>query len=239
MITHAMILAAGRGERMRPLTDHTPKSLLTVNGQALIDRHLIALSQAGFQHVVINLGHLGAQIKAHVGSGQALGLSIRYSQEPEGALETAGGIALAKPWQTAAGENNPAPFLVINADVYTDWPASAAHTMAADLKDHHAQAHLVLVANPPQHPAGDFGLTQTPGWVTRKTIDNHLTFSGIGVYDPIMFNPLTPGVKAPLAPMLFDLIDRKACRGSAHTGQWNDVGTPERLANLNAMVAPK
>jgi MurNAc alpha-1-phosphate uridylyltransferase len=233
MITHAMILAAGRGERMRPLTDHTPKSLLTVHGQTLIDRHLKNLAQAGFMHVVINLGHLGDQIKAHVGSGQSLGMRIRYSEEPPGALETAGGIALGKPWQTQEGVISPDPFLVINADVFTDWSANAAHTMAADLKAHGALAHLVLVPNPPQHLAGDFGLLATPGWIARKTIDNSLTFSGIGVYDPVMFNPLTPGLKAPLAPMLFDLIDRKACRGSQHWGQWNDVGTPERLKSLN------
>jgi N-acetyl-alpha-D-muramate 1-phosphate uridylyltransferase len=234
-ITHAMILAAGRGERMRPLTDHTPKSLLTVKGITLIDRHLAALARAGFEDVVINLGHLGEKIKHHVGQGEAFNLKIRYSQEPPGALETAGGIALARPWINAQGQINPQPFLVINADVYTDWPAEEAHRLASDLQDQQAKAHLVLIANPPHHPAGDFGLEQSPGWLIPKTAAASLTFSGIGVYDPSMFTALTPGIKAPLAPMLFELMAQQACRATHYHGMWADVGTPERLAALNQL----
>ena len=234
-ITRAMILAAGRGERMRPLTDHTPKSLLEVKGTALIDRHLAALAHAGIQNVVINLGHLGDKIKQHVGQGAAFNLKIRYSQEPEGALETAGGIALARPWADDQGQINPAPFLVINADVYTDWPAHEAHLLAADLLKNKAKAHLVLISNPPHHPAGDFGLDHSPGWLVPKNAARSLTFSGIGVYDPSMFDALTPGIKAPLAPMLFALMAQQACRATHYSGMWADVGTPERLNALNQL----
>jgi MurNAc alpha-1-phosphate uridylyltransferase len=230
---HAMILAAGRGERMRPLTDHTPKPLLICQGKPLIQWHLENLAAAGFTHVVINVAHLGEQIQQHLGSGEQFGLSIRYSVEPPGALETAGGIATAQPWLDEKGGAHDVPFLVMNGDVFTDWCASQAAALAADLTAHQALASLVLVKNPEHHPQGDFQLEQTPGWIAAKAADNSLTFSGIGVYHRSMFSHLSPGSAAPLAPLLHRAISEQKCRGIFHSGQWTDVGTPERLHALN------
>jgi N-acetyl-alpha-D-muramate 1-phosphate uridylyltransferase len=230
---HAMILAAGRGERMRPLTDVTPKPLLICRGKTLIEWHLENLAAAGFHHVVINVAHLGGQIQQHLGRGERFGLHIRYSAEPPGALETAGGIATAKPWCDQHGKQSASPFLVINGDVFTDWPARNAAALAADLTRHQALAHLVLVNNPNHHPHGDFHLAASPGWVAPKTADNGLTFSGIGVYHQSMFDHLIPGTAAPLAPLLHQAIAQQKCRGTRYTGEWTDVGTPQRLDALN------
>ena len=226
----AMILAAGRGERMRPLTDTCPKPLLPVGGQPLIVWHLQRLAGAGFREVIINHAHLGAQIEAALQQGATWGLTIRYSPEPAGALETAGGIANALP---LLGD---APFLVINGDIYCDWDVARAKDVLAvnDL------AHLVLVANPTYHPAGDFILTD--GKVLNPSLDNpdgkasQSTFSGIGVYRPALFSTITRGRPAKLAPLLRTAMATGQVSGEQHHGRWIDVGIPERLAQLDALL---
>jgi N-acetyl-alpha-D-muramate 1-phosphate uridylyltransferase len=216
----AMILAAGRGVRMRPLTDTTPKSLLAAGGKPLIVWQLEKLAGAGFTDVVINHAHLGHMIEAALGDGSRFGVSVRYSPEGE-ALETAGGIALALPLLGTE------PFLVINADIYTDFDFS---TLArVDLQD--GLAHLVLVDNPPQHPRGDFALEA--GHV-RDSGGHLLTFSGIGVYTPRLFGGIPPKAKVPLAPLLRKAMAADRVTGEHYRGRWQDIGTTERLAALDA-----
>ena len=218
-----MILAAGRGERMRPLTDRTPKPLLAVRGKPLIEWVIAALARAGIRELVINHAHLGEQLTAALGNGGRLGVSIRYSPERE-ALETAGGIAQALP---LLGD---APFLVVNADLFCDYDFTqlATRALGEDL------AHLVLVANPDHHPQGDFSLDDSAGRVSeRGAAASMLTFSGIGLYSPRLFSGIPPGHKAPLAPLLRKAMAAGRVGGERHRGQWNDVGTPERLAILN------
>jgi MurNAc alpha-1-phosphate uridylyltransferase len=219
----AMILAAGRGERMRPLTDAMPKPLLPVAGKALIVWHLERLARAGFVDVVVNHAHLGEQIEALLDDGSAWGVSIRYSAEPPGALETAGGIANALP---LLGED---PFLVVNGDVWCDWDFMRARTALAaqDL------AHLVLVPNPPQHPAGDFALEDGRVAATGATL---LTFSGIGVYRPALFDGIRRGERAQLAPLLRAAMVQGRVGGEGHAGRWFDVGTPRRLEELDTLL---
>ena len=226
----AMILAAGRGERMRPLTDHTPKPLLSVGGKPLIVWHLERLANAGFGDVVINHAHLGKQIEAVLGDGAQFGLSIRYSPEPPGALETAGGIAQALP---LLGNDR---FLVINGDIFCDWDVAQALAIAAiggnDL------AHLVLVPNPPHHPRGDFALEA--GRCLRAAATNPsplFTFSGIGIYSPELFADVTLRQPAKLAPLLIEAMASHRVAGSLHSGKWTDVGTPERLAILDTELS--
>lgn len=230
---NAMILCAGRGERMRPLTDQTPKALLCVKGKPLIAWHLERLRRAGFENVVINLAHLGDQIRAHVGDASAWGLSVRYSEEPPGALETAGGIRQAEPWRHHAKDSAKEPFLVINGDVFTDWPAETAAALARDLAQHRALCHLVMVDNPGHHAQGDFDLPESPGWLSTKGPAHRLTFSGIGVYDPAMFTDITAGSRVALGPLLQKAIGQTQCRATHYRGLWADVGTPDRLARLN------
>ncbi len=219
-----MILAAGRGERMRPLTDLTPKPLLPVAGKPLIVWHLERLARAGWREIVINHAHLGDQIEALLGDGDAWGVAIRYSPEPPGALETAGGIVHALPMLTNELGNE--PFLVVNGDIFCDWDFSRARIGAA-------LAHLVLVDNPPQHPDGDFTLEN--GKVgTGETA--RLTFSGIGLYRPTLFAGIERGRPAKLAPLLREAIAAGRITGEKHTGRWEDVGTPERLAALDARL---
>jgi MurNAc alpha-1-phosphate uridylyltransferase len=217
----AMILAAGRGERMRPLTDDTPKPLLPVAGKPLIVWHLERLARAGFCEVVINHAHLGDQIEALLGDGDAWGLGIRYSPEPPGALETAGGIANALP--LLANGLGDEPFLVINGDIFCDW--DVGRVPVGD-----QLAHLVLVDNPPHHPAGDFSLT---GCVVGLG-EPRLTFSGIGLYRPSLFAGIERGQSSKLAPLLRAAIAAGRITGEQHSGRWEDVGTPERLAALDA-----
>jgi MurNAc alpha-1-phosphate uridylyltransferase len=216
----AMILAAGRGERMRPLTDTCPKPLLPVGGKALMVWHLERLAAAGFTQVVINHAHLGTQIETALGNGAAWGLEIAYSPEPPGALETAGGIAQALPLLGTE------PFLVVNGDIYCDWDFHRARklSLANDL------AHLVLVPNPPQHPAGDFALAGTR--VRSEGALRH-TFAGVGLYRPELFAGLTPGQPAKLAPLLRQAMAHDQVSGELHQGRWEDVGTPERLGKLD------
>ncbi len=220
----AMILAAGRGERMRPLTDHTPKPLLPVGGKPLIVWHIERLKAAGFDDIVINHAHLGHLIETALGNGETFGVTIRYSPE-EKALETAGGIAQALPLLGTA------PFLVVNGDVFCDWDFSRARALARALGN--TLAHLVLVPNPPQHPDGDFGLD---GERVIDGVDNRYTFSGIGVYQPALFNSVVRGEAAKLAPLLRAAMAHTAVRGELHNGCWEDVGTPERLAALDEVL---
>jgi MurNAc alpha-1-phosphate uridylyltransferase len=217
----AMILAAGRGERMRPLTDRVPKPLLEVRGKPLIAWVIEALVRAGVKDIVINHAHLGGQIVDALGDGGSLGAAIRYSRERE-ALETAGGIAQALP---LLGEH---PFIVANADVFCDYDFAglARRPLGDDL------AHLVLVDNPEHHPRGDFALSQ--GRVAEGNASTTLlTFSGIGLYNPRLFEGIPAGAKAPLAPLLRKAMAAGLVGGERHAGLWNDVGTPERLAALN------
>ena len=216
----AMILAAGRGERMRPLTDTTPKPLLEAGGKALIVWQLEKLARAGFTDIVINHAHLGHRIEAALGDGARFGVCIRYSPEAE-ALETAGGIARALPLLGSE------PFLVINSDVFTDYGFPALR----ELKLGDKLAHLVLVDNPPQHPRGDFVVEA--GRV-RETGAHPLTFGGIGVYAPRLFSGISAGSKIPLAPLLRKAMAADRVSGEHYQGRWHDVGTAERLQALDA-----
>lgn len=245
----AMILAAGRGERMRPLTDHTPKPLLAVGGQPLIVWHLQALAAAGFTEVTINTAHLADQLHQALGNGQAWGVSIRFSDEPPGALETAGGIATAKPW----GQQTEEPFLVINGDVFADWPLGQVRALAKTMSDAGQLGCLVLVPNPSHHPRGDFCLTDalaagatgptTPSGSQAPSSALHrlsrvggtdgYTYSGIGLFHPALFAHTPAGHRAALAPLLFQAAEQEQLCGLVHHGQWTDVGTPERLADLD------
>ncbi|MDQ1363328.1 MAG: N-acetyl-alpha-D-muramate 1-phosphate uridylyltransferase, partial [Pseudomonadota bacterium] len=182
-----MILAAGRGERMRPLTDHTPKPLLHIGKHRLIEHHLINLARAGFNDIVINIAWLGKQIRETLGDGSSYGVKIAYSDEGDSALETGGGIFRALP---LLGD---APFLVVNGDIWTDYPFHTLHNYTP-----HGLAHLVLVNNPPQHPAGDFYLHAGK---LMETGELKFTFSGIGVYKKEFFAGKTGGA-FPLAPMI-------------------------------------
>lgn len=216
----AMILAAGRGERMRPLTDHTPKPLLIAGGKPLIRYHIERLAAAGIRELVINHAHLGAQIEAALGDGAGFGVEIRYSPE-EQALETGGGIFRALPLL------GPEPFLVVNGDVWTDVDLAGLALDAGDL------AHLVLVNNPPHNPKGDFVLVE--GRV-RSEGTPRLTFSGIGLYRPELFDGQTPGA-FPLAPLLRQAMKAGRVGGRHHGGHWFDIGTPERLALLDRRLS--
>jgi MurNAc alpha-1-phosphate uridylyltransferase len=215
----AFILAAGRGERMRPLTDHTPKPLLQAGGKPLIVWHLERLAAAGFKEVVINHAHLGTQIEQTLGDGAPWGLSIRYSPEPPGALETAGGIATALPLLDEQ------PFLVVNGDVYCDWDFNRARQLTAKT------AHLVMVANPAHHTTGDFSLDGER--VIYANGKQTLTYAGIAVFSPSFFASIQPGTVMKLRPLLDAAIAAGTLTGERHTGRWVDVGTPQRLAELD------
>jgi MurNAc alpha-1-phosphate uridylyltransferase len=213
---------------MRPLTDITPKPLLPVGGKPLIVWHLERLANAGFQEIVINHAHLGARIEEELGDGARWGISIRYSPEPEGALETAGGIANALP---LLGENE--PFLVINGDIHCDWNVARA----ASALTPGDVAHLVLVPNPQHHPLGDFSLNGrkvgADATATAGSGIQVLTFSGIGIYHPRVFAAIPRGEPAKLAPLLRAAMAEGRVSGELHPGQWVDVGTPERLRELD------
>jgi N-acetyl-alpha-D-muramate 1-phosphate uridylyltransferase len=223
----AMILAAGRGERMRPLTDFTPKPLLKVGGKPLIVWHLERLAKAGFKEVVINHAHLGQQIEDTLKDGAAWGLHIQYSPEKV-ALETAGGIANAL---HLLGRE---AFLVVNGDTFTEIdfakikPNSTA--LQTNRNRHLVLAHLVLVNNPPQHPKGDFAIAD--GLLKNKGAQM-LTFSGVGVYHPDLFADVVIGQAAKLAPLLRKAIDNNAATAEYYQGVWHDIGTPERLESLD------
>lgn len=213
----AMILAAGRGERMRPLTDTTPKPLLTVCGKPLIAHHIVALAKAGIKELVINHAWLGQKIEAALGDGAQFGVRIQYSREYPEALETGGGIFNALP---LLGEQ---PFIVVNGDVMCDIDYRSLLTQPRGL------AHLVLVPNPDHHPGGDFGLSDS---LVRPHGEPQWTYSGIGVYRPQLFNGCSAG-KFPLAPILRSYMTHDQVSGEIFEGFWMDVGTPQRLEFLN------
>jgi MurNAc alpha-1-phosphate uridylyltransferase len=223
----AMILAAGLGERMRPLTDYTPKPLLQVGGKALIGWQIERLRAAGFVDLVINHAHLGQQIEDYLGDGAAFGVRIQYSREPY-PLETAGGIA------TARDLLGNAPFLVTNGDVYAEFDYARLLPVLADMAAQRSHfAHLVLVDNPTHHPNGDFSI------VDGKVIDlPQLTFSGIGCYRPELFAGIASGAKGKLAPLLKAAMLADQVSGEHFAGRWEDVGTPARLAALDQELSP-
>ena len=222
----AFILAAGRGERMRPLTDRLPKPLIEVGGCSLIERHLARLAAAGVDEIVINLGWLGAQIPARLGDGSAHGLKIAYSDEGWPALETGGGLRRARP---LLGD---APFLLVNGDVYTDYPFERLVARARQWPAS-ARAHLVLVPNPAHHPAGDFTLEGER--IVEPATASRLTFSGISLLDPRLLDDRHQGT-FPLAPLLRAAALEQRVSGERHDGLWSDVGTPERLAQLQSQL---
>ncbi len=218
----AMILAAGRGERMRPLTDSTPKPLLQAGKHRLIEYHLINLARAGFKDVVINVAWLGQQIIDQLGDGERYQLHIEYSNEGEQALETGGGIFRALPLLGAQ------PFLVINGDIWTDYPLQRLHDLQPS-----GLAHLVLVNNPPHHAQGDFYLRD--GLLSDQG-EQKYTFSGIGVYRPAFFDGQRDGA-FPLAPLLREYLQQGLISAEHYAGEWRDIGTIERLQQLQQKKA--
>lgn len=228
----AMILAAGLGNRMRPLTDHTPKPLLPVGGKPLIVWQIERLCAAGFTDLIINHAHLGQRLEDALGDGAALGVRIQWSREPE-PLETAGGIATALPLLGAA------PFLVTNGDVFVGFDYARLIPALATLDGGDRIAHLVLVNNPPHHPQGDFSLQDGRVALPPTHAIGALTFSGIGCYHPALFAGTAPGHKAPLAPLLKAAMQQGQVTGEHFTGRWEDVGTPERLAALDQELSEK
>lgn len=217
----AIILAAGRGERMRPLTDHTPKPLLTIAGKPLIEYTVEALVTAGITDIVINLAHLGAQIQRYFEDGSRHKTHIEYSDEGKTALETAGGIKKALP---LLGDD---PFLVVNGDIFCDFPFQTLINQSVDL------AHLVLVNNPTHHSNGDFALTEQ-GYASQNGTPKY-TYSGIGLYHPDLFATLTPGISA-LGPLLKTTMQQERITGELYQGRWMDIGTPERLETINHIL---
>jgi MurNAc alpha-1-phosphate uridylyltransferase len=209
----AMILAAGRGDRLRPLTDELPKPLVEVAGKPLIEYHLKALARAGFREVVINQGHLGDLLPEMLGNGSRWGVNIHWSDEQPEALETGGGIFKALPLLGSA------PFLVINGDLWTDYPFARLRAVKCDW------AHLVMVPNPSHNPVGDFALA---GARIRETGDRKLTFSGMAVYNPRLFDGCQPG-KFSVVPLVRLAMENHLVTGEEFQGDWNDIGTLERL----------
>jgi MurNAc alpha-1-phosphate uridylyltransferase len=216
----AMILAAGRGERMRPLTDHTPKPLLPVLNRPLIEYHIERLTKAGYHDIVINTHHLGEKIRAHLGNGEKFGVKIHYSDEQPEALETGGGIFQALPY---LGSDT---FLVINGDIWCDHSLSPPNMDATDL------AHLVLVNNPVHNLSGDFALQNNK---ISNNGDHCFTFSGIGWYRAVFFSDCSAG-RFSLAPMLIQAANEGLVSGELYNGQWMDIGTPQRLKELESLL---
>lgn len=220
-----MLLAAGRGERLRPLTDAIPKALVEAGGKPLVAWHLERLAAAGFRDAVINVSHLGERIVERIGDGGRYGLRLRYSREYQ-RLETAGGIANALP---LLGRE---PFLLVNADVYCECDFARLRDIALGER----LAHLVLVPNPPHRPAGDFSLRD--GSIGNDASPRY-TYAGVAVMAPSLVSRVTPGEKAPLAPLLYEAAARGRLGGELYEGLWQDVGTVERLAELEARLAAR
>ena len=214
-----MLFAAGRGERMRPLTDHTPKPLIPFNGQPLIDRHLKQLSDAGFRDIIINLSWLADQIRSHVGDGSQYGAKVVYSEEGPVPLESGGGIAHAR---ALLGDE---PFLAVNSDIVHDFP------LACLRQPIHAAAHLVVVPNPPHNESGDFSLR---GNVLLNEGKERYTFSGIAVYHCGLV--ADPGQYS-IIPKIRELADANKVSGELHKGRWADIGTPQRLETTQALYS--
>ena len=221
----AMILAAGRGERLRPLTDTLPKAMVEAGGKPLIAWHLERLARAGCPHAVINVSHLGERIVERIGEGTRYGLRITYSRESQ-PLETAGGIALALPQLGAE------PFLVVNADIYCE--CDFRRLLGTELGER--RAHLVVIPNPPHHPEGDF--TLEAGRIGNAAAPRY-TYAGISVLSPALVAEVRAGEKAQLAPLLRAAAERGLVSGERYDGAWHDVGTAERLAELHARLASR
>jgi len=223
-----MLLAAGRGERLRPLTDRVPKALVEAGGKPLIAWHLERLAAAGCREAVVNISHLGEQIAEQLGDGKRFGLRIAYSREAQ-PLETAGGIARALP---LLGQ---APFLLVNADVYCEYDFSRLLSRALAGK----LAHLVLVPNPAHRPNGDFVLDADAVLGSAGPAVPRYTYAGVAVVSPEMVQAVRAGDKAPLAPLLYHAADRGLLSGELYRGRWQDVGTLERLAELESWLSRK
>ena len=208
-----MLLAAGLGERLRPITDKIPKPLLEIAGKPLIDYHLENLKSAGFNEIVINISYLGEMIESHLGDGSRFNVTIHYSHEGESPLETAGGIIQALP--------------MLNADIWCN------HSLSFASLDKDKLAHIVLVNNPAHHPKGDFAYEYGKIYNLGK---NYLTYSGIGIYDPKLFKNFA-AEKLPLAPILRDAIDEELISAEYYSGEWFDIGTEERLAEADNYVS--
>lgn len=230
MSLRAMLLAAGRGARMRPLTDTTPKPLLMVQGKPLIEWHIERLAAAHIQEIVINHAWLGEQIEAYLGDGSRWGVNIHYSAENP-ALETAAGIKKALPLLGSA------PFLVISADIWTDWNPQMAHYLAQSLTPANASAHLVLVPNPEHNPQGDFAFAN--GYVHAKSAHTNYTYSGLGVFHPAFFDQVSAHTPTPLREPLQHALAHQQVLGSIYQGSWMDIGTPERLKQIEQNLASK
>jgi len=216
----AMILAAGRGERLRPLTDKMPKPLVPVNGKPLIAHHVEALAAAGFQHIVINQGHLGNMLPDALGNGERWGVTIHWSDEQPRALETGGGIHQALPM---LGQG---PFLVVNGDIWTDYPFARLRAVKCDY------AHLVMVPNPRHNPEGDFALHNA---IVRESGPEKLTFGGIAVYHPRIFAGCEPG-RFSMVPILLHEMNGHLVTGETYRGCWSDIGSTERLEEIGVDV---
>jgi len=227
-MAHALILAAGRGERMRPLTDKVPKPLLGVGGRALIEWQVERLVAGGFAELVVNHSHLGPMIEAALGDGRRFGATIRYSHEPR-ALETAGGVAQAL---AMLGEE---PFAVVSADIHTEFDyATLAPRIASIARDpaRHC-AHFVLVDNPPFHPDGDMALAD--GLVQRD--GRKLTYANIAVFHPAPFRTIALGTALKLFPWAYRLVDEGRVTGERYAGSWDNIGTPDQLASLDRRLS--
>ena len=212
----AMILAAGRGERMRPLTDNIPKPLLPVAGKPMVQYTIETLVKAGFDDIIINLAYLGTSVASTLGNGEQFNARISYSHEGENGLETAGGIIHALPLLGSE------PFLVVNGDIASDFCFAKLYNKTIEL------AHLVLVSNPPHHTGGDFGLQNNR---VQAHANSQYTFSGIGLYRPELFSGVQPGISR-LAPLLRKAMHEDQVSGEYHPGFWMDIGTPQRLKEL-------
>lgn len=224
----AMILAAGLGSRMRPLTDNTPKPLLTVSDIPLLEHHVARLAKSGVNELVINIAYLGEQIRAYVGDGSRWGVSVKYSVEDQ-PLETGGGVLKALPL-LEQNESGNSPFIIVNGDVWTDFDFK--RLLQLNLKSKYSAAHLIMVPTPEYREKGDFALHD--GYLSNET--SMLTYSGIGVYTPGLFK----GVREkefPLAPLLRRFADLGELSGELHQGEWDDIGTPERLYALRERIA--
>ncbi len=241
----AMLLAAGRGERMRPLTDTCPKPMLEAGGKPLIVHHIERLARAGHREIVVNHAWLGATLEAALGDGSRYGVSIRYSAEGE-ALETAGGIAKALPLlrtevcDGARDDDRDAPFLVVSADIFTDFDFARTASIAARMRARALSSWCVMVPNPSHHAQGDFLLEDGLLGLRDATASPHargFTYAGIGLFRPSLFESIAPGTRQALRPVLEREIAAGRAGGEYHGTRWFDIGTPDRLAELDRLLS--